>query len=100
MRSRRRRMASGLGSAEGDQGVEDAFRGRMELDGRGLAAVEMPDQCLPEQPVEDRVGDARGHRRGRTRELRVPADDAPDHALEALVDLPDVPAERVVEQAL
>jgi hypothetical protein len=67
--------------------------------GAGVAA-EMPQQRVLEQAIHDRVGEARGDRGRRLAQLGVPADDAPDHPLEALVDVQDVGAERLVEKAL
>jgi len=68
-------------------------------DGFGVAG-QVLEQALLEQPVEQRIDHRRRHCLRLSGELGKPADDAPDHVFQALVDLGHVVAERRFEKRL
>src|SRR5580704_866197 len=82
------------------QRLQDADHVRGQIARRVLVSGQLMQQGLLEQAVEHRVGHAGGDGHRDPGELGVPADDAPDHFLAALVDLQHVGPEGLLEQAL
>src|ERR1700676_5559474 len=72
----------------------------LHLADRLLVAGQMLEQTVLKQPIDHRVDDRRRHGLGFSGQFREATHDAPDHGLEALVQLGDVRAERRLEQRL